>query len=96
MFRHALLLSLIVPALASAGDYCENDIFSIDARFDDGRGEIDGRSHLVAELEVDLAVVWRGERVWLPELHGAILPDRDVKMHVHARDVRPRGVETRS
>jgi predicted deacylase len=37
MFRHALLLSLIVPALASAGDYCENDIFIIDARFDGGR-----------------------------------------------------------
>ena len=37
MFRHALLLSLIVPALASAGDHCENDVFIIDARFDGGR-----------------------------------------------------------
>ena len=37
MFRHAILLLLIVPALASAGDYCEDGVFIIDARFDGGR-----------------------------------------------------------
>jgi hypothetical protein len=29
-----------------------------------------------------LALVGRGERVWLPELHGAILPDRGGNVHV--------------
>ena len=32
-----MLLLLIVPALASAGDYCENDVVIIDSRFDGGR-----------------------------------------------------------
>ena len=39
-------------------------------------GQIGGGAHLVAELEVDLALVGRRERVGLPELHGDILADR--------------------
>jgi len=52
--------------------------------------EVDGRTHPITELEVELTVVGLAERVGLPELHADILPDRTSLVHVHRSGSSPR------
>ena len=40
------------------------------------------RSDLVADLQIDLALVGRRERVWLPEVHAHSVPDPTPIVHV--------------
>lgn len=87
MFRLALLLSLILPVLAAAGDHCENDAFRITSDFDGGR-----LNHCVFTSDDSVELTFRNENyrvfdafAWFA-FHISASGSRDITIKMHFPD----------